>query len=153
MLKDWFRCSNKVFLLKQRPSSSTKKIRSTISPNPTTHIPTSWSLGVSKIMKSSTTWVTHKPEWHQLSKLDLDRENAFKTPSTLSTLCPITTSCARWGSRNGSSATPSTTRIDQLNTIWTPTADSRTLKYTSSIPVTENGMRPPTHARTTFSSI
>jgi hypothetical protein len=83
----------------------------------------------------------------------LDPENAFKTPSTPSTLCPITTSCAQWGSRNGSSATLSTTRTDQLSSIWTPTAEWRILKYTSFIPATENGMRPPTHARTIFSSI
>jgi hypothetical protein len=153
MLKDWFRCSNKVFLLKYRPSSSTKKIRSTISLSLTTHIPMYWSLGVSKIMKYLTTSVTRKQEWPQLSRLDSDLKNAFRTPSTLSIQCQITTLCAQWGSRNGSSATLSTTRIDLLNMTWTPIAESRTLNYMSIIPVTDNGMRLHTHALTTFLNI
>jgi len=124
-----------------RSSSSTRDQWNTNSLNPMMSILSFSNHGASNKKKS---W-TGEDSLTQESPLPFNAVSApskkSKAHSTVFTLCPITTSCAPWDSRNGSDATTPTETTEQLCTIEALRMDWPTWRTKTIIRVSENGTR------------
>ena len=119
-LKDWFRMTTRVTILRWRFSTLTSISSNINSPSLKTFTCKPLNLGDTKKINSWIGRASHQLDAQTPSKQDWVPSKKLKIPSTASTQCPITISCAPCDSKNGSNAIWYTAVNEPDNSIVTP---------------------------------